>query len=122
MSIYRNVVWYFKGLKEFTKTGYDAASKMFQKGDLDVDCRGRSYMITGANSGIGKECALQIAKRGGTVHMVCRSQQRGEEALKEIREATENEDIHLHLLDLSRPKEVVTLPKGLKLLENSCMF
>ena len=26
----------------------------------------------GANSGIGKETALEIAKRGGTVHLVCR--------------------------------------------------
>jgi NAD(P)-dependent dehydrogenase (short-subunit alcohol dehydrogenase family) len=29
-------------------------------------------LFSGANSGIGKEAALQIAKRGGTVHMVCR--------------------------------------------------
>ena len=29
-------------------------------------------MITGANSGIGKDAATEIARRGGTVHLVCR--------------------------------------------------
>ena len=42
--------------------------------------QGRSYMITGCNSGIGKQTALEIGKRGGTVHMVCRNPETAKEA------------------------------------------
>ena len=42
--------------------------------------QGRSYMITGCNSGIGKQTALEIGKRGGTVHMVCRNPETAGEA------------------------------------------
>ena len=55
MSIYRNTVWFVKGLREYTKGGYLSASKKFKADDLDVDCSGRVFMITGANSGIGKQ-------------------------------------------------------------------
>lgn len=41
-------------------------------------------MITGGNSGIGKCIALDIAKRGGTVHLVCRNAKSAEEAKNEI--------------------------------------
>lgn len=95
-----------KGLKEYTKSGYLNASKHFNSADLDVDCTGKGYMITGANSGIGKVTALEIAKRGGTIHMVCRSKERGEEAKQAIVEQSRNENVHLHLLDMSKPRDV----------------
>ena len=44
-----------KGMKEYTKSGYETASKKFNPSDLEVDCSGLSYMITGANSGLGKQ-------------------------------------------------------------------
>lgn len=40
------------------------ASKEFDPRDLDVSVVGRSFMITGANSGIGKATAVAIAKKG----------------------------------------------------------
>ena len=64
MTFYRNVIWFMKGLREYTKSGYESAAKKFVSGDVDVDCSGLSYMITGANSGIGKHAAIEIAKRG----------------------------------------------------------
>ena len=72
MSIFRNTVWIVKGLKEYTSGGFNSAAKSFNLSDLEVDCKGKAYMITGANSGIGKQTALEIARRGGTIHMVCR--------------------------------------------------
>lgn len=50
-------------------------------------------MITGANSGIGKCIALEIAKRGGKVHLICRNRETGQEAQQEIKEVSKNEVI-----------------------------
>ena len=55
MSLYRNAVWLVKGLREYTKNGYLSASLKFKNEDLEVDCANQVYMITGANSGIGKQ-------------------------------------------------------------------
>ena len=41
----------FKGMSEYTKSGYEAAKKHFNPTDLEVDLSSRSIMITGANSG-----------------------------------------------------------------------
>ena len=49
MSFFRNTVWLVKGLREYTNGGFTAAAKGFNKSDLDVDCKGKSYMITGYN-------------------------------------------------------------------------
>lgn len=74
--------------------------------DLQVDVKEKSYMITGANSGIGKAAALAIAKRGGTVHLVCRNKDRAEEAQTEIITNSGNERVFVHLLDMSDPKKI----------------
>ena len=42
------------------------------------------------NFNLGKETALAVAKKGGTVHMVCRNKERGEAAQKEIQKASGN--------------------------------
>ncbi|XP_034549572.1 dehydrogenase/reductase SDR family member 12 [Notolabrus celidotus] len=106
MSIYRNAVWFVKGLQEYTKSGYEAAAKHFAPADLDVKLNGRSFMITGANSGIGKATAQEIANRGGTVHMVCRNKGRAEAAKEEIVEKSKNQDVHIHIVDMSSARQV----------------
>lgn len=50
-----------------------------------------SYMITGANSGIGRSTALALAGKGATVHIVCRNSTRGEEAKQDIVSQTGND-------------------------------
>ena len=62
MSFYRNAVWFVKGLSEYTKGGYLSAAKKFNADDLEVSCKGKSYMITGANSGIGKQVRFCVRK------------------------------------------------------------
>ncbi|XP_013855975.1 dehydrogenase/reductase SDR family member 12, partial [Austrofundulus limnaeus] len=106
MTFYRNTVWFMKGLQEYTKSGYEAAAKRFAPADLDVSLSGRSFIITGANSGIGKCAAQEIAIRGGTVHMVCRDQGRAEAAKVEIVTKSKNEDVHVHIVDMSSARQV----------------
>ncbi len=58
-------------------------------------------MITGANSGIGKEAAVQIAQEGYHVIMACRSQARGEAALQDVRRESGSSDVELMVVDMS---------------------
>ncbi len=46
---------------------------------------GKTCVVTGANSGIGKETALGLAKMGARVVLVCRNREKGQAALEEIR-------------------------------------
>ena len=75
--------------------GYESACKSFNSTDLDVDCSGKAFMITGANSGIGKCIAMDIAKRGGKVHLVCRNSKTAEEAKEDIVKASGKNEVHI---------------------------
>ncbi|KAL0966491.1 hypothetical protein UPYG_G00295900 [Umbra pygmaea] len=115
MSFYRNIVWFLKGIHEYTRRGYEQAAKSFVPKELDVAVVGRSFMITGANSGIGKATAMAIAKRGGTVHMVCRNKERAEKAREDIIRETGNTEVYVHCLDLSEPHQVWRFAESFKM-------
>ena len=51
---------------------------------------------------LGKEAALAVAKKGGTVHMVCRNKERGEAAQEEIQK--ESGSIKKFLFSLRLPQ------------------
>ena len=68
--------------------------------------KGKTCLITGANTGIGKETALILAEMNARVIMVCRNREKGELAKNEILEATGNQNIELFLCDLSSLQDV----------------
>ncbi|XP_049634782.1 dehydrogenase/reductase SDR family member 12 [Suncus etruscus] len=106
MSLYRSAAWLAKGLHEYTKSGYESAAQHFVPDDLDVQVPGRAFLVTGGNSGLGKATAMEIAKRGGTVHLVCRDPARSQDAKNEIIRESGNQNIFLHIVDLSDPKKI----------------
>lgn len=59
------------------------------------------FIVTGANSGIGKEAARQLAQRSATVIMACRSADRGQVARDEIAETAGNSQVDLMLVDMA---------------------
>jgi len=65
------------------------------------EMKGKICIVTGSNSGIGKETALSLAKMGAHVVMVVRNQERGEKARLEIVKQTGNNSIDLMICDLS---------------------
>lgn len=82
--------------------------------DLDLSVVGRSFMITGANSGIGKATAMAIAKKGGTVHIVCRNMERAEDAKKDIVRESGNIEVYVHILDMSESRKVWEFAEAFK--------
>ena len=65
------------------------------------EMKGKICIVTGSNSGIGKETALALAKMGANVVMVVRNRERGEKALREIIRQTGNNSVDLIICDLS---------------------
>lgn len=61
---------------------------------------GKTVVITGGNTGIGKETAKELAHRGGRIIIACRDMTKGQAAAKEIEAATGSQ-VHLQHLDLS---------------------
>ena len=61
----------------------------------------RIAVITGANTGMGKATARALAENGDRVVMVCRSRERGEAALQEVKSQSGNPDVELMICDLS---------------------
>ncbi|XP_076864993.1 retinol-DH_like_SDR_c domain-containing protein isoform X2 [Brachyhypopomus gauderio] len=62
---------------------------------------GRTVIITGANTGIGKETAFDMAKRGARVVMACRDLTKAENAAAEIQRSTGNVNVVVRHLDLA---------------------
>ena len=87
---------------EFTFTNADR--RRCGKGCIPV--RKKVCVITGANAGIGKQAAIQMARAGYTVVMGCRSRERGEAALADIQQQSGSGDVALLLVDVSLMESV----------------
>ena len=62
---------------------------------------GKTVVITGANAGIGKETAVDLARRNARVIMACRSVEKGEKAAVEVRKRSESDNVVFMQLDLA---------------------
>jgi len=61
---------------------------------------GKTVVITGCNTGIGKITAMDLSKRGAKIVMLCRNVDKAEAAADEIRKATEGQVV-VHKMDLA---------------------
>lgn len=68
--------------------------------------KGKVFLVTGANAGIGKATAVGLAKTGARVVMVCRNQDKGEAARAEIVAESGNKDVDLLIADLSAQRSI----------------
>jgi retinol dehydrogenase 12 len=65
------------------------------------DLNGRSFLVTGGNTGIGLATATALAARGGRVHIACRSEQKGRAAQAAIAAAAGPDHVSFLRLDLA---------------------
>ncbi|KAM5177289.1 retinol dehydrogenase 12 isoform 2-T2 [Callospermophilus lateralis] len=73
---------------------------------------GKVVVITGANTGIGKETARELARRGARVYIACRDVLKGESAASDIRADTKNSQVLVRKLDLSDTKSIRAFAEG----------
>lgn len=66
-----------------------------------MDMKGKVCVVTGANSGLGKVSATELARMGAHVVMVCRNLEKAEAARDEIRRETGTEALDLLQADLA---------------------
>jgi dehydrogenase/reductase SDR family protein 12 len=90
MEFIRKLQFMYRGYKTFTKR-----EKPFP--EITTDMTGKTFVITGANSGIGCAAAKKIAKLNGIVYLVCRNEERGKKAVKDIVDASGNQNVYLVL-------------------------
>jgi retinol dehydrogenase 12 len=67
----------------------------------DGGVRGRTFLVTGGNTGIGLSTATELARRGGRVYIGCRSAAAGSAAVDAIKAASGSQDVRLLPLDLA---------------------
>ena len=92
--------------KVVTVLGSAAASYLFLdyfsggKCESSATMEGKTVLITGCNTGIGKETAKDLSKRGAKIVMACRNLELAEAAAKEVKEAGQGQ-VSVMKLDLA---------------------
>ena len=61
----------------------------------------KTFIVTGANTGIGRITARELARQGAHVILACRSQAKTEPVIAEIKRETGNDSVEFLQLDLS---------------------
>lgn len=73
---------------------------------MKYNLENKTVIITGANAGIGKAAAIQLAQTGARVVMMSRSAERSEKALQEVRSTSGSERVELIVVDMASQNSV----------------
>ncbi|XP_022359907.1 retinol dehydrogenase 12-like [Enhydra lutris kenyoni] len=76
-------------------------SHLWDLQQCSTDLTGKTAVVTGANSGIGKAVSQELARRGARVILACRNQKHGQQALSEIQVVSKGNCLLLGQVDLS---------------------
>ncbi|RZC42721.1 adh short domain containing protein [Asbolus verrucosus] len=79
---------------------------------------GKTAIVTGSNTGIGYETALEFAKRGCRVILACRNQEKAIQARDQIAALTGNENVLFKHLDLESLDSVREFAKNINSTED----
>jgi retinol dehydrogenase-12 len=75
-----------------------------------------------ANTGIGYETALDLAKRNARVILACRDPKRGQDAVNKIKEESKNNQVELELLNLGSLKSIKEFSERINVMVTYYIF
>jgi NAD(P)-dependent dehydrogenase (short-subunit alcohol dehydrogenase family) len=78
------------------------------------DLHGKTYLVTGGNTGIGKATVIGLAQHGATVYMGARSESKATSAILEMKNELPNADIRYLHMDLTNLSSVIAAAKELR--------
>lgn len=81
--------------------------------DSEAQLQGKTAIVTGANSGIGRETALELAKRGARVILACRDVVTAEDVCVKIRQQTGNTNVKTRKLNLASLASIKCFAEGI---------
>ena len=88
-------------------SGFGSASTADQVATKYADqVKGKTVLVTGANSGIGKETARVLAKHGATVYVGARSAEKAKETIAAIAAEVPGANLRPFVADLSSLKSI----------------
>ena len=73
-----------------------------------MELSGKTAIVTGSNTGLGFETALDLYQRGAKVFVACRDKEKGLDAIKRMKATSDGGELiygHLDLASLSSVKE-----------------
>lgn len=97
----------FPVVTSFTRIGYDVRSRLAGWSDLDgYDLGGRTYVVTGSSSGLGRAAAQRLAARGAHVVVNSRRRESAERTADEIMRATGTTEVSTVACDMGELDQV----------------
>jgi len=105
------------GMIGFTSVGFRLNRKFWNP--MPSSLEGRTAVITGATSGIGKVAALRMSELGARIALVARDAEKARLTKKWISDATGNPDIEIYMADMGRVREISRLVDHLNQNESS---
>jgi short-subunit dehydrogenase len=99
-----------------TQNGF-SSSTTAEEVSKNIDLKGKTIIVTGTTSGIGKETARVLALRGANVVMASRDMEKMESITKEFKDENENYKITSMKLDLSDFKSIDEFVENFKKLD-----
>lgn len=76
--------------------------------------QGRVIVVTGANSGLGYESSLALARKGGQVIMASRDEAKGQQAVEKLKSQVPNAQVEFISLDLASLSSIQTFATNFK--------
>ncbi|MBT8202939.1 MAG: SDR family NAD(P)-dependent oxidoreductase [Acidimicrobiia bacterium] len=71
----------------FSRIGFTVRDKLYDLSPVDADLTGRVAIVTGGTSGIGRATVAGLMATGAKVYLTSRSEERADEAAKELNES-----------------------------------
>jgi len=88
--------------------------------EIKEEIENKVFIVTGANSGIGREVVHELARKKGKVYMACRDLQKCEEERKDIVLDTRNKYVYCRKCDLESMESIREFVAQFKAQEEKC--